>query len=342
MIHIRQGRRPVPHARFNEAFMMHTSTSPQYAIIASLDVASKMMSGAGGRALMAETLQEAIDFRAEISSLGQRLNPADWWFLPWQPATVVGQDPWLMTDSWTGFEGLQAGYTMLDPTKVSLLCPGVDESGGATEFGVPAALVAALLRQRGVVVEKTGFYSLLVLFSIGVTRGKSATLVEQLLASKKLIDENAPLAEALPELVDQYPERYDGLGLRELASQMHAALSRADMGRMQEAIYRHIPEPVLTPASAFNALIRDNIESVPVDKLDGRVSAVLCVLYPPGIPVVMPGERFTVATHPIVEYLQLFESWDAAFPGFETEMQGVRKEHGIDGAISYTVPCVRE
>jgi arginine decarboxylase len=72
------------------------------------------------------------------------------------------------------------------------------------------------------------------------------------------------------------------------------------------------------------------------------VSAVLCVLYPPGIPVVMPGERFTVDVHPIVEYLQLFEAWDAAFPGFETEMQGVAKHREVDGSVSYSVPCIRD
>jgi arginine decarboxylase len=344
MIHVRQGRTPVPRARFNEAFMMHTSTSPQYNIIASLDVATKMMDGAPGRTLMAETLQEALDFRSEMQRLGTDRDAGDWWFETWQPKGQSNTDPawWLMTDAWTGFAGLAAGHAMLDPTKVSLLCPGIDEAGGPTPTGVPAALVATLLRQRGVVVEKTGFYSILVLFSIGVTRGKSATLIEQLLEAKKLIDENALLADALPDLVRAHPARYIGLGLRDLAEQMQTALARHDTGTMQEAIYRQVPEVVMTPAAAFNALIRDNVESVPVDKLDGRISAVLCVLYPPGIPVVMPGERFTAATHPIVEYLQLFEAWDAEFPGFETEMQGVRKIESVDGSVGYFVPCLRE
>jgi arginine decarboxylase len=345
MIHVRQGRIPVPRPRFNEAFMMHSSTSPQYNIIASLDVATKMMEGAGGRALMSETIQEALDFRAEIQRFGDdRQNADDWWFTPWQPTNQLDAEPsqWLMTDAWTGFDGLQPGYTMLDPTKVSLLCPGIDETGGPTRAGVPAALVAALLRQRGVVVEKTGFYSILVLFSIGVTRGKSATLLEQLLTVKRLIDENAPLSETMPDLLSQHGERYAGLGLRDLADQMHDQLRTSDTGLMQEAIYRHLPPPVMTPAEAFDALIRNNVESVPVEKLDGRVSAVLCVLYPPGIPVVMPGERFTVDVHPIVEYLQLFEAWDAAFPGFETEMQGVAKHREVDGSVSYSVPCIRD
>lgn len=49
MIHVQDGgTRKLDVARFNEAFMMHISTSPQYGIIASLDVASAMMEGPPG------------------------------------------------------------------------------------------------------------------------------------------------------------------------------------------------------------------------------------------------------------------------------------------------------
>jgi hypothetical protein len=48
---------------FNEAFLMHTSTSPQYAIIASCDVAAAMMEPPGGTALVEESILEALDFR---------------------------------------------------------------------------------------------------------------------------------------------------------------------------------------------------------------------------------------------------------------------------------------
>ncbi len=48
---------------FNEAFLMHTSTSPQYAIIASCDVAAAMMEPPGGTALVEESISEALDFR---------------------------------------------------------------------------------------------------------------------------------------------------------------------------------------------------------------------------------------------------------------------------------------
>lgn len=345
MIHIRQGAVPVPEPRFNEAFMMHASTSPQYGIIASLDVGTKMMEGRGGAALMRETVQEAIAFRSEMLRLAaEHRGRDDWWFTPWQPRGDLQPDAgdWAMTDTWTGFKGLTPGYAMLDPTKVSLLCPGVDEDDSVTVAGLPAALVAALLREHGVVVEKTGFYSILVLFSIGVTRGKSATLIEALLQVKRLVDTDAAVSDALPALFAQDPERYAGVTLRQLAEQMHHMLAAADTGQMQEAISQHLPEAVMTPVDAFDALVRDRVNVVAVDALEGRVAAVLCVLYPPGIPVVVPGERFTAELHPVLDYLKLFEAWDARFPGFETEMQGVAKHREPDGRVWYSVPCLRE
>lgn len=343
MIHIRQGHTPASRQVFNEAFMMHTSTSPQYNIVASLDVSAKMMEGAGGRTLMDNAIGEALDFRQEMTRLARlRDRDEDWWFEPWQPpgSPDATGEHWVMTDRWTGFQGLAPGYAMLDPTKVSLLCPGMEENGGRSAFGVPAAIVSSLLREQGVVAEKTGFYSILFLFSIGVTRGKSASLVEALMEVKQQIDENLAVEGALPAVFAAHPDRYRGLGVQDLARQMHAELATADIGAMQEAIYKVMPEPAMTPGEAFDALIRGRTHEVPVDKLEGCVSAVLCVLYPPGIPVVMPGETFTEALQPIARYLQLFERWDGLFPGFETEMQGVVKHAGIDGRFTYAVPCV--
>ena len=93
MIHVRNGRSPVEHGRFNEAFMMHTSTSPLYPIIASLDVSSKMMDGPSGTVLTTECIDEAIRFRRMMARIGRELKDGmgkkDWWFGMWQPETVL-------------------------------------------------------------------------------------------------------------------------------------------------------------------------------------------------------------------------------------------------------------
>ncbi len=367
MIHIRQGRAPLPPDRFNEAFMMHTSTSPQYLMFASLDVATKMMEGAPGRALMDDAIGEALAFRKEIVTVrDQMAADLEWWFDIWQPDELAGagetssavrnvdedeadehvattQDVWQMRpgQSWHGFDGVEDGYTMLDPVKVSLVTPGLGPDGAPEPSGIPAALVSGLLGERGVVSEKTGFYSLLFLFSIGVTKGKSGTLLSELFEFKRLFDANAPLADTMPELVKAHPDRYRHVGLRDLSLEMHEFLSAYDTSEMQEAIYRRLPEPAMKPGEAFSHLVRGEVEHVPLAHLKGRVTATLCVLYPPGIPVVVPGERFDAGSQAIIDYLRLFEAWDDHFPGFESEVQGVVKE-SVDGHMSFSVNCVIE
>ena len=75
------------------------------------------------------------------------------------------------------------------------------------------------------------------------------------------------------------------------------------------------------------------IERVPIDDLEERVTAVLLTPYPPGIPLLIPGERFNKT---IVRYLQFAREFNAAFPGFETDIHGLVKENGS----GYFVDCV--
>ena len=69
---------------FNEAYLMHTSTSPQYSIIASCDVAASMMEPPGGTALVEESIAEALDFRRAMRKVDADYGK-DWWFKVWGP-----------------------------------------------------------------------------------------------------------------------------------------------------------------------------------------------------------------------------------------------------------------
>src|SRR5512136_3420126 len=104
---------------------------------------------------------------------------------------------------------------MLDPIKVSIVTPGVAEKGGLDKRGIPATLITAYLHRRGVEVEKTTDFTILFLFSIGITKGKWGTLLNALLDLKRDYGRNAPLAEVLPYLVTGSPEVYGGFGLRD-------------------------------------------------------------------------------------------------------------------------------
>src|ERR671910_206574 len=67
LLHIRDGRSPIPHARFNESYMMQASTSPLYTILVSNDITAAMMEGPGGMALTNESIEEAVAFRQTVS-----------------------------------------------------------------------------------------------------------------------------------------------------------------------------------------------------------------------------------------------------------------------------------
>ncbi|MFD7660680.1 Orn/Lys/Arg decarboxylase N-terminal domain-containing protein, partial [Actinosynnema sp. NPDC059797] len=236
MIHVKSGgKAPFDRTRFNETYMMHGTTSPLYPMIASCDVAAGMMDGPAGNWLTTEAITEAVRFRQAMIRLGKRLADAGdrppWFFGVWQPTEVTDErvpfheapldllraDPrcWALEPGaeWHGFRDLEPGFCLLDPVKVTITCPGVDALGEVSGFGIPARVVTAYLETRRIVVEKTDVYTFLVLFSMGITKGKWGTLLDALTDFKQLHDDGAPLGEVLPDLVKAHPERYRGLTL---------------------------------------------------------------------------------------------------------------------------------
>lgn len=358
MIHIRDGRRPIEHARFNEAFMMHASTSPLYSIIASNDVSAGMMDGSGGEMLTTESITEAVAFRQMIARLSaEYASKGEWFFNAWQPETAT--DPqtrkkyafheapaellisepacWTLEPDarWHGFGAIEKDYCMLDPIKVSITSPGMSFQGKLEKRGVPAAILSAYLGQRGIVVEKTTDFTVLFLFSLGITKGKWGTLVNALLSFKRDYDSNRPLEDAIASLA-KYPD-YAGMGLRDLADAMFAAMKSLKTTASMSKAFSSLPEAVLSPVEAYEELVRGNVEQLPLGDTVGRVVATGVVPYPPGIPVLMPGESMGGADSPILAYLQALEAFDARFPGFTHDNHGVEV---IDGA--YHVYCVRQ
>jgi arginine decarboxylase len=346
MVHLHDTDGRVSATALNEAFMMHTSTSPQYGIIASLDVAARTMDGPQGTALIDEAVDEALAFRRELSAAAAQSGPDDWSFRAWQPASAADGTPeetrdparWALRDGadWHGYEQIDDGHVMLDPIKVTILTPGISAGGTLEEHGIPAALVSRFLDERGIVVEKTGAYSFLVLFSLGITRGKAGTLLAELFEFKRLYDQDAPLSRALPRLATEHPDRYGQMTLCGLGDELQAALLESEMTELTESMYADLPEAVATPATAYQHIVDDTLEMVGVGDLAGRVSTAMLVPYPPGIPVIMPGERFPAEGAALLRYLTATETLDARFPGFETEIHGIQVQ--ADG--TYRVPCL--
>src|SRR6476620_3982765 len=295
LLHIRDGRSPIPHARFNESYMMQASTSPLYTIIVSNDVTAAMMDGPGGVALTNESIEEAVAFRQTMGRVQREFEKkGDWFFNTWNADQVKGKngrkvafadaspellvsdpDAWGLPpgDTWHGFGDIEDGYCMLDPIKLSIVTPGVAEKGGLDKRGIPATLVTAYLHRRGVEVEKTTDFTILFLFSIGITKGKWGTLLNALLDFRRDYDNNASLAEVLPDLPANNPDVYGGLGLRDLADRMFAQLRVSRQTHWLAEAFSTLPRPQMTPAAAYQRLVRDQIEHVPLDQLADRVLA---------------------------------------------------------------------
>lgn len=358
-IHIRDGRRPIDHARFNEAFMMHASTSPQYAIIASNDVAAAMMDGPSGPALTGESIREAIAFRQTLARLSAEFAAkGDWFFSAWQPDAVtdaktgdatpfhlaepelLARDPnaWVLHpgDDWHGFGALEDGYCMLDPIKVSVVAPGMGRDGKLAGTGIPATLLSAYLAAQGIVAEKTTDFSCLFLFSLGITKGKWGTLINALLAFHRDMRANTPLVQVIPELAAAHPAQYAKTGLADLAETMFAAMKKFRTTELLSAGFGVLPTPVLSPVEAYERLVKGDIEPLTLEAMAGRTVATGVVPYPPGIPLLMPGEDAGAADGPLLGYLKALEAFDAMVPGFAHDIHGVEV---VDSR--YQVLCIK-
>jgi arginine decarboxylase len=356
MVHIKLSpRAPLDYDQFNEAFMMHGSTSPFYPLIASIDVAAAMMDEPAGPTLMSETLQDAISFRKAMSSIAHRLRQAEegWFFRLYQPEYVT--DPmdgqrYLLEDApdgaltnrsscwtlkqgedWHGYldEDIADDYCMLDPAKVTILTPGVNAQGVFDNWGVPAAILTEFLDGRRVEIARTGDYTVLVLFSVGTSKGKWGALLENLFEFKRLYDSEASLEEALPDLVSKYPARYRNQTLKELSDEMHAVMQQLDLSGLVNAACDEDFDPVLTPSQTYQKLLTNATEKVKFAEMAGRIAAVMLVPYPPGIPMSMPGERLGGPDSPVIRLILAMEEFGKRFPGFERETHGIEiDEHG--------------
>ena len=329
---------------FNEAYLMHTSTSPQYAIIASCDVSAAMMEMPGGTALVEESLKEALDFRRAMRKIDAEFEE-DWWFKVWGPEKLADEgigeaSDWILeaNEDWHGFGNLAPGFNMLDPIKSTIITPGLRVDGDFDDTGIPASIVTKYLAEHGIVVEKTGLYSFFIMFTIGITKGRWNTLLTALQQFKDDYDKNAPLWKILPEFCAAH-RRYERMGLRDLCQAIHEVYTQGDIARLTTDMYLSDLQPAMKPSEAYARIAHRDTERVAIDALEGRITTSLLTPYPPGIPLLIPGERFN---RKILAYLQFVREFNERFPGFDTDVHGLVIEDDSFGRKHYFVDCVRD
>ncbi len=375
--HLRGQRRYVEHKRFNESFLMNASTSPFYPLFASLDVNAKIHEGKAGEMLWDRCIELGIEVRKkfrEFSRYYERTgqNREDRWFfdpfvpdvvtirgskftedatdVPWEelPTEVIKREQQCWNfhpqSTWHGYAGYADGYAMVDPNKLTLLTPGIDrKTGEYLDFGVPATVVANYLREQRVVPEKCDLNSILFLMTPAEDESKLNTLVAKLVKFKNHWDRDAPLPEVLPTVYAANQERYAGYTLRQVCSEMHDFYRKANVKQLQRLSFRaeSFPELAMSPKAAYTALVANDVDYVSLEEIEGRISATLALIYPPGIGVVVPGERWDERARPMLDYFLAFQESFNRFPGFNYEVQGVFQER-IDGQIKFHTYVVRE
>jgi arginine decarboxylase len=338
---------------FNEAYLMHTSTSPQYSIIASCDVAAAMMEAPGGTALVEESIAEALDFRRAMRKVDDEYGQ-DWWFKVWGPESLAEEgigaaDDWVIkaekkgpvkktsAPNWHGFGDLADGFNMLDPIKATIVTPGLRLDGRFDEIGIPANIVTKFLAEHGVIVEKAGLYSFFIMFTIGITKGRWNSLLSALQQFKDDYDRNQPMWRILPEFCQKLP-KYEHMGLRDLCYYIHTMYSNHDVARLTTEMYLSDLKPAMKPSEAYAQIAHRNTERVSIDKLQGRITTSLVTPYPPGIPLLIPGEVFNKK---IITYLKFAREFNLMYPGFEADIHGLVEEKDGHGVTHYFADCVK-
>jgi arginine decarboxylase len=246
---------------FRENFNMHTSTSPQYGLIASLDVARKQAMMEGYK-LLSRTLELANEVRNLINST--------------RVFRVLELDD-LLPDE-VRHDGIR-----LDPTKVT-----IDISG----CGYTVDDLQKLLFERyNIQVEKSTFNTLTLLLTIGTTRSKLSRLYDSLMRIAR--------ESRAPRRLVQTPEIPAFTRLRYLPRDAYYCGGEL--------------VPVFDERERVNK------------QLAGRICADQIVPYPPGIPVLVPGQ---LITSKIVDYIA-----DLLHSHKRMEMHGVVHEGYL--------PCIR-
>lgn len=346
--HIKGQARYIPHKVVNNAFMMHASTSPFYPLFAALDVNAKMQEGEAGRNLWADCVRTTIEARKLLLAtchyikpfIPTRVNGTPWQDYPTaQIATDLNFFKFVPGEKWHAFEGYGTNQYFVDPCKFMLTTPGINtETGEYEEFGVPATILANYLRENGIIPEKNDLNSILFLMTPAEDKEKMDHLVTQIARFERLLDDDAPLEEALPAIYKANEERYKGYTIRQLCQEMHDFYKDRNIKELQKRMFRkdYFPKAVINPQAAHFAFIRGDAELIPLDQAEGRVAAEGALPYPPGVLCCFPGE---VWGGPVLEYFLAWEEAMTRMPGFAPELQGVyvKDENGKKRVYCYVL-----
>jgi len=292
-------------APFKEAFFTHTSTSPNQQIIASLDLARRQVELEGFE-LVQRMIQLAIEIRREIngnpliSKYFRTATPAE--MIPEQYRhsgfTDYGMPGRTIADT---AQSLREDEFFLDPTRITLLCGNAGFDGSQFK-----GLLAA---DYDIQINKTSRNSVLVQININNTRSDMAHLLKALADISRSIDkrlaeggedERSTFAARVKSLVEDVPDLPN-------FSRFHDAFrdnakSATSEGHMREAYYMAYDAASCEYLKLADKKIDERVKNGPE-----LVSAKFVIPYPPGFPIMVPGQVITAETIAFMRKLDVKE-----------------------------------
>lgn len=275
---------------FNEAYMTHTTTSASYQIVASLDAGRRQMELEGYELVeqsieMAMVLRSKIKDHPQLSKYFHLLTVEDL-----IPARFRVSDEKNYYDVERGWDRMEASWELddfvLDPTKLTL-------SVGKTGITGDAFKNNYLMDRFGIQVNKTSRNSVLLMTNIGTTRGSVTFLVNALLQIANELDaSNRSLNKREAEISKNYIQSlmHDVPPLPDFSNFHHSFLAAPGVpgGNIREAYFLGYEEDLCT-----YILLEDCLKAIENSK--ALVSTSFVIPYPPGFPILVPGQEVSAA-----------------------------------------------
>ena len=297
---------------FLEAYMTHTSTSPNYQMLASLDVGRRQVQLEGFELVeksieMAMVLRAKVNNNIQLSKYFDVLTVND--FIPNKFRQTGLKEYYTKNEGWNRMdEAWEKDEFVLDPTKITLYIgrTGVDGDTFKNKY---------LMDKFNIQINKTSRNTVLFMTNIGTTRGSITYLINALL---KIADE---LDEELKSLNDKE---------REIRDKRIHSLTK-EVPPLPDFSYFHdsfqavpgVPGGNLREAY-FLAYDEENYEYVPLndcltvmDKGKTLVASTFVIPYPPGFPVLVPGQ---VVSEEIINFMTALDV---------SEIHGYRSDLGL-------------
>ena len=297
---------------FHEAYMTHTSTSPNYQIIASLDVGRRQVELEGFEFVQrqveaAMSMRRAISEHPLLRKYFKVLSAGD--MIPEQHRESGVTSYYDVEQGWTDmWDCWEQDEFVLDATRVTLAVGGTGWDGDTFKTQI-------LMDKYGIQINKTSRNTVLFMTNIGTTRSSVAYLIEVLVEIAKSLDdllddasrmERLSFDRRVTNLMENYPPLPD-------FSCFHEAFRAADTPEGD------IRTPFFLAYDEKNCDYLDlngSLQEV-MDAGDTVVSASFIIPYPPGFPILVPGQ---VVSQEILDFMRALDV---------SEIHGYRPDLGL-------------